>query len=78
MSRSDSFRGGERTAKEVHATLCAMVTTQASFSAWSAYESVLLDPCDRCFLRCPAVVGTLGRGVEPAVEEEEEEAEAAR
>ena len=45
MSRSDSFRGGERTANEVHATLCAMVTTQAaSFSAWSAYESVLLDP----------------------------------
>ena len=50
MSRSDSFRGGERTAKEVHATLCAMVTTQAaSFSAWSAYESVLLDPATAAF-----------------------------
>ena len=50
MSRSDSFRGGERTAKEVHATLCAMVTTQAaSFSAWSAYKSVLLDPATAAF-----------------------------
>ena len=50
MSRSDSFRGGERTANEVHATLCAMVTTQAaSFSAWSAYESVLLDPATVAF-----------------------------
>ena len=50
MSRSDSFRGGERTANEVHATLCAMVTTQAaSFSAWSAYESVLLDPATAAF-----------------------------
>jgi hypothetical protein len=40
-----SFRGGERTAKEVHATLCAMVTTQAaSFAAWAAYATVLLDP----------------------------------
>ena len=40
----------ERTAKEVHATLCAMVTTQAaSFSAWSAYESVLLDPATVAF-----------------------------
>jgi hypothetical protein len=39
-----SFRGAERTAKEVHATLCAMVTTQAAaFSAWAVYESVLLD-----------------------------------
>ena len=50
MSRSDSFRVGERTANEVHATLCAMVTTQAaSFSAWSAYESVLLDPATGAF-----------------------------
>jgi hypothetical protein len=50
MSRSDSFRGGERTANEVHATLCAMVATQAaSFSAWSAYESVLLDPATAAF-----------------------------
>ena len=50
MSRSDSFRGGERTANEVHATLCAMVATQAaSFSAWSAYKSVLLDPATVAF-----------------------------
>ena len=36
----------ERTAKEVHSTLlCAMVTAQAAtFSAWAAYETVLVDP----------------------------------
>ena len=40
-----SFRGAERTAKEVHSTLCAMVTAQAAtFSAWAAYETVLVDP----------------------------------
>ena len=50
QSRSFAFRAGERTAKEVHATLCAMVTTQAaSFSAWSAYEAVLLDPATAAF-----------------------------
>ena len=37
MSRSGSFRGGERTAKEAHATLCAMAAAQA-------YESVSIDP----------------------------------
>ena len=36
--------GGERTAEDVHATLCALVTTEAAkHSAWAEYAAVLLD-----------------------------------
>ena len=36
--------GGERTAKAVHATLCALVTAEAAkHSAWAEYETVLLS-----------------------------------
>ena len=35
--------GGEKTASDVHATLCALVTTQAAtHSAWAEYAAVLL------------------------------------
>ena len=45
-SRAASFSGagGERTAGDVHATLCALVTTEAAkHSAWAEYAAVLLD-----------------------------------
>ena len=36
--------GGESTAAQVHATLCALVTTEAAkHSAWADYAAVLLD-----------------------------------
>jgi hypothetical protein len=41
-----TFSGGEaqRTAEDVHATLCALVTTEAAkHSAWAEYAAVLLD-----------------------------------
>ena len=39
-----SGAGGEQTAVDVHATLCALVTTQAAqHSAWAEYAAVLLD-----------------------------------
>ena len=39
-----SGAGGEQTAADVHATLCALVTTQAAqHSAWAEYAAVLLD-----------------------------------
>jgi hypothetical protein len=41
-----TFTGGDgqRTAEDVHATLCALVTTEAAkHSAWAEYAAVLLD-----------------------------------
>ena len=39
-----SGAGGEQTAADVHATLCALVTTEAAqHSAWAEYAAVLLD-----------------------------------
>jgi hypothetical protein len=39
-----SGAGGEQTAANVHATLCALVTTEAAqHSAWAEYAAVLLD-----------------------------------
>ena len=36
--------GGQRTAEDVHATLCALVTAEAAkHSAWAEYAAVLLD-----------------------------------
>jgi len=36
--------GGQRTAEDVHATLCALVTSEAAkHSAWADYAAVLLD-----------------------------------
>ena len=36
--------GGQRTAEDVHATLCALVTAEAAkHSAWADYAAVLLD-----------------------------------
>ena len=40
----------ERTASEVHATLCELVTTNAAAcSAWSEYAAVLLSPATVAF-----------------------------
>jgi hypothetical protein len=37
--------GGESTAMEVHATLCAMATAEAAtHTVWAEYATVLLDP----------------------------------
>ena len=39
-----SGAGGEQTAADVHATLCALVTTEAAqHSAWAEYAALLLD-----------------------------------
>jgi hypothetical protein len=39
-----SDAGGEQTAADVHATVCALVTTEAAtHSAWAEYAAVLLD-----------------------------------
>ena len=39
-----SGAGSEQTAADVHATLCALVTTEAAqHSAWAEYAAVLLD-----------------------------------
>ena len=39
-----SSGGGQRTAEDVHATLCALVTAEAAkHSAWAEYAAVLLD-----------------------------------
>ena len=45
-SPSFTFSGGDgqRTAEDVHATLCALVTAEAAkHSAWAEYAAVLLD-----------------------------------
>jgi hypothetical protein len=56
-----SGAGGEQTAADVHATLCALVTTQAAqHSAWAEYAAVLLDEETASFF---AARLTEGKGV---------------
>ena len=56
-----SGAGGEQTAAEVHATLCALVTTEAAqHSAWAEYAAVLLDEETAAFF---AARLTEGKGV---------------
>ena len=58
---SGSGRLGERTATEVHSTLCALVTTQAAASsAWSEYESILLDAETQAFFAARLAQGDSG------------------
>jgi hypothetical protein len=53
--------GAERTATEVHSTLCALVTTQAAASsAWSEYESILLDAETQAFFAARLAQGDSG------------------
>ena len=53
--------GAERTATEVHSTLCALVTTQAAASsAWSEYESILLDAETQAFFVARLAQGDSG------------------
>jgi hypothetical protein len=53
--------GGEQTAADVHATLCALVTTEAAHhSAWAEYAAVLLDEETAAFF---AARLTEGKGV---------------
>ena len=53
--------GAERTATEVHSTLCALVTTQAAASsAWSEYESILLDAETQAFFAARLAQGESG------------------
>jgi hypothetical protein len=56
-----SGAGGEQTAADVHATLCALVTTEAAHhSAWAEYAAVLLDEETAAFF---AARLTEGKGV---------------
>jgi hypothetical protein len=56
-----SGAGAERTAADVHATLCALVTTEAAqHSAWAEYAAVLLDEETASFF---AARLTEGKGV---------------
>ena len=44
MSTGSTFTSGERTAQDVHASLCALVVTEAAKnSAWADYAAMLLD-----------------------------------
>ena len=53
--------GAERTATEVHSALCALVTTQAAASsAWSEYESILLDAETQAFFAARLAQGDSG------------------
>jgi hypothetical protein len=53
--------GAERTATEVHSTLSALVTTQAAASsAWSEYESILLDAETQAFFAARLAQGDSG------------------
>ncbi len=53
--------GGERTAQDVHATLCALVTNEAAkHEAWTDYAAVLLDDETAAFF---AARLTEGKGV---------------
>ena len=53
--------GGEQTAADVHATLCALVTAEAAqHSAWAEYAAVLLDEGTASFF---AARLTEGKGV---------------
>ena len=61
-----SGAGGEQTAADVHATLCALVTTQAALhSAWAEYAAVLLDEETASFF---AARLTEGKGVSDGAE----------
>ena len=56
-----SGAGGEQTAADVHATLCALVTAEAAkHSAWAEYAAVLLDEETAAFF---AARLTEGKGV---------------
>jgi hypothetical protein len=56
-----SGAGGEQTAADVHANLCALVTTEAAqHSAWAEYAAVLLDEETAAFF---AARLTEGKGV---------------
>ena len=56
-----SGAGGEQTAADVHATLCALVTAEAAqHSAWAEYAAVLLDEETASFF---AARLTAGKGV---------------
>jgi hypothetical protein len=56
-----SSLGDERTASDVHSTLCALVTTQAATSsAWSEYASVLLDAETETFFAARLAQGVSG------------------
>jgi hypothetical protein len=56
-----SGAGGEQTAADVHATLCALVTTEAAqHSAWAEYAAMLLDEETASFF---AARLTVGKGV---------------
>ena len=56
-----SGAGGEQTAADVHATLCALVMTEAAqHSAWAEYAAVLLDEETAAFF---AARLTEGKGV---------------
>jgi hypothetical protein len=56
-----SGAGGEQTAADVHATLCALVTAEAAqHSAWAEYAAVLLDEETASFF---AARLTEGKGV---------------
>ena len=58
---SGSGLGAERTATEVHSTLCALVTTQAAASsAWSEYASILLDAETQAFFAARLAQGDSG------------------
>ena len=53
--------GAERTATEVHSTLCALVTAQAAASsAWSEYKSILLDAETQAFFAARLAQGDSG------------------
>ena len=62
-----SGAGGEQTAADVHATLCALVTTEAAqHSAWAEYAAVLLDEETASFFAARLTEGKgVGDGEEP-------------
>ena len=63
-----SGAGGEQTAADVHATLCALVTTEAAqHSAWAEYAAVLLDEETAAFFAARLTEGkSLSDGEEPS------------
>jgi hypothetical protein len=61
MSHFGELEGEERTAAEVHCTLCALVTTQAAASsAWSEYASMLFDAETQAFFAARLAQGDSG------------------
>jgi hypothetical protein len=63
-----SGAGGEQTAADVHATLCALVTAEAAqHSAWAEYAAVLLDEEMASFFAARLTEGkSLSDGEEPS------------